>query len=264
MINSFNTNIACTYSINSAIFVQHLAQWVFVNLANRRHIHQGRCWSYNTLDAFQHIFPYWTYKQIRTVINNAIKDGLIIKGNFNKTNYDRTCWYALTDKALEYYPEFHDEKIKSLLVDSDPNDELEDELLNINACLNGKIDLPKWADGNAKKGRPIPTNNSTNKKVIYKYITKKPAFDLFWSLYPVKKAKQICWQYWNRHKLEKHAEEIMQALQKQIASDDHFLKGYIRNPLKYLREEGWLDPINEAKEKQSNGKDNINYLLLGL
>jgi hypothetical protein len=252
MINSFNTNIACTYSVNTAIFVQQLAQWTFVNLANNRNIHDGHCWSYNSQEALSIIFPYWSRQNLRTIINHCIEQGLVIQGNYNKKKYDKTTWYALTEKGLSFFPEL--QNIEQKL----------SEKSNETSETHASTDWLESTNPLVEINQAIPTNNSTNKKVIYKYITKKPAFDLFWSVYPMKKAKQMCWQYWDRHKLEKHSEEIMQALQKQIASDDHFLKGYIRNPLKYLREEGWLDPINEAKDKQSNGKDKINYLLLGL
>jgi hypothetical protein len=33
-----------------------------------------------------------------------VKHGLLIIGNFNKTKYDRTNWYTLSDLAIEYYP----------------------------------------------------------------------------------------------------------------------------------------------------------------
>jgi hypothetical protein len=261
MINSFNTNIACTYSVNTAIFVQQLAQWTFVNLANNRNIHDGHCWSYNSQEALSIIFPYWSRQNLRTIIKECLKNGLIIKGNYNKHRYDKTTWYALTEKGLTYFPELENLKSNLLLNDQEPPE--------------SSTEKP-WLEstkGSAQINQPIPTINSTNKKDITKVISKKYAFisstkktadisfDSFWTLYPVKKAKQLCWQYWDKHKLDNEHEEIMTKLGHQIVNDDHFLQGYIRNPLKYLREEGWLDPINVAKDKRSSEKDFANYNL---
>lgn len=251
MINSFNTNIACTYSVNVAIFIQQLAQWTFVNLANNRNIHDGHCWSYNTQESFSIIFPYWSRQNIRTIIDHCLAEGLIIQGNYNKKKYDKTTWYALTEKGLSFFPELHniDQKLAEIEAKSATDRASTDWLESTNPLV--------------RINQAIPTNNTTNKKDINKLISKKPAFDEFWSKYPSKKAKQMCWQYWQRHKLDNKAEEIMQALQKQLVNDDHFLKGYIRNPIKYLREEGWLDPINvakHAKDKRSSETD-FSYLL---
>src|SRR5690606_10484008 len=49
---------------------------------------------------FQNYFPYFTQKQIKYLIKQAIEFGLVVKGNFNKKGYDRTNWYSLSDKAL--------------------------------------------------------------------------------------------------------------------------------------------------------------------
>src|SRR6185436_19686947 len=45
-----------------------------------------------------------------TMINNCEKQGLIIKGNYNKTKYDRTSWYALTPKGMFYFQHLLKEK----------------------------------------------------------------------------------------------------------------------------------------------------------
>lgn len=147
MINHFNSNIAVTYSLNSAIFVQQLAQWSFINLANNKHIYDGLCWSYNTLDAYELIFPYWTRRQLERVISNAITEGLIVKENYNKNRYDRTCWYALTPKGMGYFPELITEKnLKTLYSSISPN---------------GEMEFSEWCNVFHHTVTTIPTNNPT-------------------------------------------------------------------------------------------------------
>lgn len=126
MINHFNTNIAVEYGINTAIFVQQLSQWSFINLANKHHIHDGHAWSYNTLDAYEEIFPYWTRRQLERIIATAIAEGMVVKENYNKNKYDRTCWYALTYKAMCYFPELiKDKHLETLYLSISPNGEME-------------------------------------------------------------------------------------------------------------------------------------------
>ena len=115
MEHAFNVNIASKYSVNVALFLHHVKFWTFYNLANNKNIHDGLCWTYNSLRAFQLIFPYWSKQTLETTISKCIKAGLIKKGNYNKTKYDRTSWYALTYEAYQYYDELLNNEFKDLL-----------------------------------------------------------------------------------------------------------------------------------------------------
>ncbi len=97
----FNIEIAQKYGVNEAIFLHNLAFWTKYHKANKTNFHEGRYWTYNSIQALSEIFPYFTVDQIRYLIKSCIKNNLIIKQNFNQTKYDRTTWYALTDKGLE-------------------------------------------------------------------------------------------------------------------------------------------------------------------
>src|SRR5690554_219033 len=98
--HSFNPFIAKKYNINVAIFINNLIFWTRTNAASQSHYHEGRYWCYGTPAYFQNYFPYFTQKQIKYLIKQAIEFGLVVKGNFNKKGYDRTNWYSLSDKAL--------------------------------------------------------------------------------------------------------------------------------------------------------------------
>lgn len=97
-----------TKDANLAIFIENLACWIKFNASKsdpaERNYHEGRYWSYNTLNDFVKYFGFWSTQNLRTIINNCIKHGLILTNTFNKKKYDNTIWYTLTDKALEYYP----------------------------------------------------------------------------------------------------------------------------------------------------------------
>ena len=108
MEHSFNTEIARVYGVHAAVFIHNLYWWICKNEANGRHYYEGRNWTYNSLTALEKLFPYFTRRQIRTVIANCEAKGAVIKGNFNKKGYDRTNWYALSEEVLQIYGGYAD------------------------------------------------------------------------------------------------------------------------------------------------------------
>ena len=159
MINSFNTNVAKEFGVNIAIFIQHLSQWSFKNLANNRHIHDGLCWSYDTLNALCDTFPYFSLRQIRTIIDNAVDLNLIKKCNYNKAGYDRTMWYALTPDAMKFYPELMQEKYLLNLIKSENTQDPASVLI----CQKWQMHLSELTNRFDQIDTPIPTNITTNK-----------------------------------------------------------------------------------------------------
>lgn len=105
MNHSFNCDIAKLVGVQAATFLEHIRFWVLTNLNEGRNIKDGNCWTYNSVKALSKTFLYWSPRQIETVIQKCIDSGLLVKGVYNKHNYDRTSWYALTPKAWEFFPE---------------------------------------------------------------------------------------------------------------------------------------------------------------
>lgn len=105
MDHSFNATVASEFSVDVSVFLQSIAFWTKTNAANERNFFEGRFWTYNTLCALGKLFPYYTIKQLRRIIKQCVDAGLLHVGNFNKSAYDRTKWYSLSDRALSYYPE---------------------------------------------------------------------------------------------------------------------------------------------------------------
>jgi hypothetical protein len=106
MIANVNEQLWIDFDLDTAVFLDTIAYWLKKNAANKqtRNFKDGRYWTYNTQEAFTKMFPGWKRESIRRIIRNCVKNGLLIVGNFNKKGYDRTGWYSLTDKAVEYYP----------------------------------------------------------------------------------------------------------------------------------------------------------------
>lgn len=99
----FSMDIAAIIGIEAAVFLDNICFWVRTNAANKINFHEGRYWTYNKLDAFVEMFPCWTRRQIERIINNLIKDGYLLTGNFNNNAYDRTKWYTLSDSGLKLF-----------------------------------------------------------------------------------------------------------------------------------------------------------------
>lgn len=105
----FDVELAKQYGTDEAIFLENLIFWVIRNRANEKNFFDGRTWTYNSVRALRELFPFWSDYQMRRVLESLIKQGVIVKGNYNKNPYDRTMWYALADeeKLILRYQNFH-------------------------------------------------------------------------------------------------------------------------------------------------------------
>lgn len=100
MIHQFDTDIAIEVGILPAVLFANIQHWITKNEANQKHFHDERYWTYNSMKAFQKQFPYVSCRQIDTALKKLIDADLIVTGNYNAMQRDRTLWYALTDKAI--------------------------------------------------------------------------------------------------------------------------------------------------------------------
>lgn len=99
MNHNFNVEIAVKYGILEAILFENIAYWVDKNKANNVHFHDDLYWTYNSSKAFSEMFPYASPRTISRALHHLSDEGLIVMGNYNASPYDRTTWYALTEKG---------------------------------------------------------------------------------------------------------------------------------------------------------------------
>lgn len=97
---NFDITIAQELGVSAAIVVQNLQFWIKKNEANDKHFHDGRYWTFNSMKAWHELFPFWTERQIRKILDDLVEKKIIIKGNYNEMKYDRTLWYAFTDYGI--------------------------------------------------------------------------------------------------------------------------------------------------------------------
>ena len=101
MTHQFDAGIAEIYGVEIAIMVQNFAFWIAKNKANNRNFYEGKTWTYNTIKAFNELFPYWSESQIRRILKKMEAEGILLTGNFNEVKYDRTIWYTFTNAFYE-------------------------------------------------------------------------------------------------------------------------------------------------------------------
>lgn len=95
---AFDVETASQYGVNEAVFIKNLQFWCLQNKANNRNQYEGRTWSYNSLEALQAIFPFWSIDQIRRLIKKLQKASVIVVRQFKKNQGDKRNWYAFVDQ----------------------------------------------------------------------------------------------------------------------------------------------------------------------
>lgn len=95
----FDTDVAKDCGINAAIVFENIKFWVQHNQKSGKNFKEGKHWMYSTQAELSEQFEYLSVKQVRTALAKLEAAGYIIKGNFNRSGYDRTCWYSLGEKV---------------------------------------------------------------------------------------------------------------------------------------------------------------------
>ena len=109
MHHYFNTEIAKEVGVNAAVILENIAHWVLKNKANDKNFYDGHYWTYNSRTAMTALFPYLSEKQVRYALDALRKADMVLTGNYNKSSYDRTLWYTVSDScAKKYFPELFD------------------------------------------------------------------------------------------------------------------------------------------------------------
>ena len=128
----FSVSVAVEVGVNAAVVLENIAFWVRANRKAGRHKHDGKHWTYGSTRHFAELFDYLSEKQVRGALDKLITCGYVETGTFNRSAYDRTRWFTLTEKGERATQERQSEK-------------------------------PTKAKGAAGNGRPIPDKNKKSK-----------------------------------------------------------------------------------------------------
>jgi len=186
MEHSFDIDYASNYGIKEAVILKFFQYWIMKNKANGKHQYDGRTWTYNSYSALSMLFPYWNERQIRVIIQSLKDQNIIIVGNYNKSAYDRTMWYAFYDEKQFLYDT---ENVTSI----------------IQKCQMEVTEMPNGNDGSVT---PIPviipikeTIKETNIVPFQKISSLNEENNL--NIKTEEKKEEVCSELDNRKKLDK-------------------------------------------------------------
>lgn len=180
-VHVFDVDDAIKYGMEKAVILQNMRFWLEKNKANGKNLHDGYYWTYNSVEAFYELFPYFKSQGvIQRLLKSMEKDGLLLVGNYNKKSYDRTKWYSMPEYCVESVDNSHLLKMTNGIV---KNDE----------CNHQKsiMDLSNLANGLAKNDEPIPDINTDHKP------DSKPKTKRVRATYKPEKPESVSDQIWN-------------------------------------------------------------------
>lgn len=225
----FDPQIAVKYGVNAAILLQNIAYWCEHNEANEKNYNDGLYWTYNSTKAFRELFPYMSDWQVRKAISALVDDGLIVTGNYNQSTYDRTLWYAITEKG------------KSIL----PVVKMDTKKTTTSIYKKPRMEIEKTANGDIKNHEPIPNNNNTNINTNIKPIDNTDE--------PKHKYGEYCKVLLTDKELQKLYTDFGQdKTEKAISYLDMYIKekGY-KSKSHYLAMRRWVfNAVNERQKKK--------------
>lgn len=146
-------------SVDKAIMLQQIHYW----LQRSNNIVDGHRWVYNTAADWQKQFPWLTTKTVQRYLKDLCDRGLLITGNYNKANFDRTKWYRIDYSALD---KLGNSKGTDKPNGKEPSVPLEGD------CESQPIPID-YTENTHK------INNNTSKSVDY-----QKEFNSLWELYP--------------------------------------------------------------------------------
>lgn len=244
MIHSFNTQIAKVCGVREAILLYNIDFWIAKNKANQRHFYDGRYWTYNSSKAFAEIFDYLTQKVIEKLLAKLIKDGYLIKGNYNANSFDRTAWYALTDKyyqlkgnaflqmgnSISPNGEMDTSKWGNHYIDTDIKQDIKQTDIKQIHVQNGILHDFDRENKTQSNPLPKPSENETPSKrgrqgdlTLFESLPKSKGhteeFETFWAIYRkhnVKNKSQAYEAYGKALRSGASHTQLLEALKKQI------------------------------------------------
>lgn len=247
-------SVAIKYGVEEAILLDTIVFWARENKSRGENFRDGRWWTYNSLNGLAEIFPWWSQKQIRRIMNSCIAQKALLVGNYNREKRDRTIWYSPSDDLLLIYGEDWTGKC---------------------ICPNGQMEMPERANGDAQMGTPLPCLNpcsnsmyspqsppeGDSKRSLKK---KKPKaipewqperFEKFWSSYPRDEDRAKAVEQWDlipldRDLMAKYSSEeellheMSMGLKRHIDCEDWMEGRGIPYAFRWLRDRKW----NEKKK----------------
>jgi len=96
MNHILNVSLAQRLGIHAALILRYIRDEVWENQSNGVHYYTGRYWMRCSQMMFTAAMPYMHKSTVRRVLERLMNQGIIMRGEFGSSRFDRTSWYALT------------------------------------------------------------------------------------------------------------------------------------------------------------------------
>ena len=251
-INGY-AHVAVRYGLEEAVFLDAIMFWYRTNRGDNRNFYDRRWWTYNSVKAYEEIFPWWNAGQLRRIIARCREKGTLLSGNYNEDQRDRTAWYTPSDELLELYGESANCICRKQQMQVSESAETFDEngKCNIrNTCINHDITnmtpySPPEGDG-AVSDKPKAKGR---KKRQSKYVPdhKPERFEQFWEYYPGGGSRMRAVAAWDALAPDDALiDEMARALKRQKASRQWQEGVGIPHASTWINQQRWTDKLPEA------------------
>lgn len=156
MNHSFSVEVAGEVGVVPAILLENIAHWVRHSRSNNKNFFDGDYWTFSSVSAWCDLFPYLTENQIRRGLEKLFDSGFIKTGNYNKSAYDRTKWYALTKKSWFFYGD----SVRKEPEENARNSKIREVEKAKSNCQTVQIHSANLPNGKGENDRPIPYINT--------------------------------------------------------------------------------------------------------
>jgi hypothetical protein len=108
-LHLFNTEDAKVYGVVPAIILYDIRIYIRGKISRDESRHkikdgelagQERHWIFDSINSISSRHPYLTKSEVRRSMEKLLAEGVLVRGYFNQTPYDRTSWWALKDEPI--------------------------------------------------------------------------------------------------------------------------------------------------------------------
>lgn len=99
---SLEGELAKKYGVAEAFLLSYFQY--YIELAEKKQepekFHEGRYWTYASMRDLAKCFSFYSQGKIHKALHHLIDEKILLTGNFNKYDWDKTTWYAFSDSGL--------------------------------------------------------------------------------------------------------------------------------------------------------------------
>lgn len=234
--HQFDTEIARQVGVNAAVIFQHIVFWCEKNAANEVNLREGRYWTYNSMAAFQDLFPYLSFSQIRSALAKLEEAGLILSGEFNEDRWLRRKWYCV--KSQMHLSNFANASAKNRNSYKDTDNRT--QIVNTDSApIAREADLSLFPEESDGSPQVEPSKAKNNR------------FEEFWQAYPKKVGKPAAERNFARAvKAGADPGQIIEGARR-YAQSEAVQRGFVKHPQGWLSDERWNDDAAPVASSQA-------------